>query len=559
MTKEIFAGATAGVYAEVIKQVYDSLDKRIREAVSNADDAHATKVKISVFQADENKIVIYDNGDGMDENDIVEKYVRMGGGDNYSNGDTIGRIGIGALSVFALGSRITINTRKKGSDKILRAELDLKPVLDEGQHSTSLTNLKLGTVKCYRMATPEDEAHFTEINIFDISKSAWSILGDLEKTQELIERLERILPVPYRSDDLIFEKLSSDVSKKINSEKYIIEDVSLHIPHLGFANPDYKIYRKSITSVDDVNIIHTISISPFRLEGGVNSDLAIYGYLSINADKVLPKDWRGINARIKNVTIESNTFFGYEEDQASRDRIGGELFIVNIDENHAITTNRSGFATENPDYVLVAQYMRDWIAAAADIVRRHSAVDSIVKARVRQLEKLRQVFEKNVTVQDGRDDASLFKAFDDAKIVCGKDVLFSLENDLKRELDRKKVEFELEWSGTLEGLLYDIRPQEDNFYSIFVNNRFQEFKFNVAGNLVEYAIGYWGEHNPLLIKKPGRVQLNLDNALVPDKDLMNIEIGLVEALLMLYLNYLRCNNNAEVLYRETTEDLAKMY
>ena len=33
------AKATAGIYAEVMKQIYDSVDKRFREAVSNAYDA----------------------------------------------------------------------------------------------------------------------------------------------------------------------------------------------------------------------------------------------------------------------------------------------------------------------------------------------------------------------------------------------------------------------------------------------------------------------------------------------------------------------------------------
>ena len=41
----LHAKATAGVYAEVINQIYDSLDKRIREAVSNAYDAKATETR----------------------------------------------------------------------------------------------------------------------------------------------------------------------------------------------------------------------------------------------------------------------------------------------------------------------------------------------------------------------------------------------------------------------------------------------------------------------------------------------------------------------------------
>ena len=130
MAKDIHAKATAGVYAEIIKQIYDSLDKRIREAISNAVDAKATQVKVSVFLSSSNKIIIYDNGVGMTESDLINKYVTMGGGDNYENEETLGRIGIGALSVFALGDKVTIHTRKAGDDKVLVAELNFSFFFD---------------------------------------------------------------------------------------------------------------------------------------------------------------------------------------------------------------------------------------------------------------------------------------------------------------------------------------------------------------------------------------------------------------------------------------------
>ena len=85
-TIELYGKATAGVYAEVINQIYDSIDKRIREAVSNAYDAHATEVKFVVQKrrAEPDRIIIYDNGYGMTAEDLRDRYVSMGGGDNYN-------------------------------------------------------------------------------------------------------------------------------------------------------------------------------------------------------------------------------------------------------------------------------------------------------------------------------------------------------------------------------------------------------------------------------------------------------------------------------------------
>lgn len=555
MAKEIHAKATAGVYSEVMKQIYDSLDKRIREAVSNAIDAKATMVKISVFISNNSKFTIYDNGIGMSEDDLVDKYVCMGGGDNYNNEDTIGRIGIGALSIFAVGDTVTITTRKKGSDKVVIAELDLDKLKNETEHSTPLEDIKLGYIKGQRTATKEDEAHFTEIAISDLSRTTLDIFNDANKTKKFIERIERILPVPYRGDDAIFEKIPQQVTDRITSQKFSI-DVLVHIPHLGY--PNYKICRQSISSIDNIRIVHYPPIFPFNIEGGSHSNLTVYGYLYINAEKVLPEGWRGVNARVKNVTIESNTYFGYEDDPASRNRIGGEVFIDNIDENNAIITNRSGFTVENPDYLLISEYIKGRIEEAQDIVRRHSVVDSIVKKLINALKSLRTVFERNASIQEERSDSSTFKELDDATVTIEKDTLFSLENSLKSELDKKHIEFELIWSTTLEAA-YDIEPQEDQFYTIYVHSDLREFLFNVAGKSIEYLITHCGDGNPILIKKPGKVYLNLDSKMIPNKDITKVESGYVETVLALYLNYLRCNKDADVLYAQTMHDLLALY
>jgi hypothetical protein len=555
MMKEIHAKATAGVYSEVMNQIYDSFDKRIREAISNATDAKATKVTISVFLGNETKMIIRDNGYGMTADDIETALVSMGGGDKYNDEDSIGRIGIGALSIFAIGNEVTINTRRKGDKTITIAELKFNELQRAAKHSTPLDQIVLGHIKPERAATDEDEEHFTEIVISDLNNNVVSIFNDERKTKGLIETLERILPVPYRNDDPIFEKLPSQIRNRLTSDKHI-EEITLHIPHLGYTNPDYIIRRKTIESIENVKIINYLPIFPFNLGGGTRSNLNVCGYLFINDGKVLPKRWQGINARVKNVTIESNTYFGYEDDPASRNRIGGELIISNIDENRAITTNRSGFATENIDYTLISKYMQERILNAADIVRKHSAIDSLVKKYVNSIERLMLVFRKNAAIQDEREDNGMFKALDDKSIQLKASSDYSLMKDLKEEFDKLHVEFELIWSGTMEDNYY-ILPQEDRFYSIYVHENLHRFNYNVAGNMVEYFVAYCGEKNPLLIKKPGKVFLNLDNKLVRNKDINQVDVGLVATMLILYLNYLRCQGNATLLYFQTIEDLLK--
>ena len=549
---KIKATATAGVYAEVINQIYDSLDKRIREAVSNAYDAKASEIKIEVYMRGDKKIIISDNGNGMDKNDLISKYINMGGGDNYNNTETIGRIGIGGLSVFALGNKITINTRKKGSNKVLKAELDLGRIKDAEEYSRPLGEVELGSVRGERDATDEDKEGFTEIIITSLSSRALEIFGNQDKTKFMIEKLERILPVKYRVDDHLFEKLAREVKNKVQNERYVI-DVIIHIPHLNYTN--YKILSRSVYSSQERVRGRIYPIYPFIIEGGSNTNLNVYGYLFINSGEQLPKKWQGINARVKNVTIESNTYFGYEGDVPARSRIGGQIYINNLDENHAIQSNRSGFAVENIEYILIAEYMTERIKVAVEIVRGESEIDSLVKKIVNQIVKVRKMFKLISDIQDEKDDAERFQLLDDEENELAETRMYSLEETLRNELRRRNYQCDVVWSGVLGDKNFDIMPEEDGFYTIYLNDELREFVFDVAGDIMNYYIAYCGETFPLLIKKPRALYLNIDNPLIPNSDITKVEIDFVKVATIMYLNYLRHPDNAKLLYGETYADL----
>jgi len=551
--KKIRAEATAGIYAEVLEQIYDSVDKRIREAVSNAFDAGASSIRIAVFMGKEDKIMICDNGVGMDEDEVKGKYVNLGGGDNYNNEETIGRIGIGALSVFGLGDKIKIRTRKKGGDKILTAHLDFTEIKKARKHATLLKDMLLGEISGYSDVREEDLPHFTEITITELSKVARSIFNSPTETKELIDKLERILPVAYRADDPIHEKLNSEIVKKIKQIKYI-SNVELHIPHLEYSN--YKIMRKSIWSAGEANVKQWREVFPVCLEEGSDSRLNVFGYLYINSAKQLPKAWQGISAKVKNVAIEQNTYFGFLEDQQARARIGGEIFIGYLDENHAIQSNRSGFAIENKDYILIATFMRQRIQEAVNLVRRNSTIDSLVKKIVNHLGKLYEVFEFVSLQRDDKDGAPHFKTLKDTKVKEITDTkIFSLEEYLAKELQKEEVDNEFIWSGTLEDTLYYIEPHEDNFFSIHVHSKLKNMHFDVAGNTVEYLICFLGEQVPIAVKKEGRIYINLDSDIIAENNILGLDPSFTKVVLIMYFNYLLSRGDAEVLYRNTLGDL----
>lgn len=547
------AKATAGVYAEVMRQIYDSVDKRLREAVSNAHDAKATKVTIEVHLTGDDQIVITDDGVGMDAEDLRNNYISMGGGGKYDDEDSIGRIGIGALSIFALGSKIRVRTRKEGSGDVITAELDFSQLLTAEEHARPLDEVSLGRIKSIRPADEDDPAHFTEIVIRSLSKASKDLFGDSDRTDALINRLERVLPVALRSDDALLSRLSPEIATLLREDKYRIA-VVFHCPAQNYEH--YPILRRSILSEPNARISRFYPIHPYPLEGGYSTKLQLYGYMYINADKALPKDWQGINARVKNVTIEPNTLFSYERDAAATVRIGGELYVKHIDENNAIQSNRSGFAKENPDYLLVSQYMHGIIAHAVGIVRQNSEIDTIVKKVIGRLEGISRVLERSAAIEETKEGADSFKAVDDESVQLPDFIRpFDLEERLREELSSTGIDFDFLWSGVLADS-YVVEYSEDDYYTIQVHERLREFVYDIGGNSVEYSLVYLGDPLPLIAKKPGVVLINLESRLVRDADVLKLDPAFLLVVLVMYLNYLRCNNDASELYYSSIADLA---
>lgn len=119
--------------------LYSNVPAVLSEVVANAWDADATVVKISI--SDE-KIIIEDNGSGMELEDINNKFLQVGyqkRESGYSktpiyDRSVMGRKGIGKLSLFSIASQIEIHTCKnhvKSGFIIDTVELERK--INEGE------------------------------------------------------------------------------------------------------------------------------------------------------------------------------------------------------------------------------------------------------------------------------------------------------------------------------------------------------------------------------------------------------------------------------------------
>ena len=98
--------------------LYRSFATVIAEAVSNAWDAEATRVDISIHDG---KLEVTDNGKGMDAEDFQNKFLKVGYSrredkSNRSKRNVIGRKGIGKLAMLSISQKVTIVSKKSNSE-----------------------------------------------------------------------------------------------------------------------------------------------------------------------------------------------------------------------------------------------------------------------------------------------------------------------------------------------------------------------------------------------------------------------------------------------------------
>ena len=98
--------------------LYSNVPSVLAEAVSNSWDADATEVDIS-FCKEKNTIVIQDNGEGMNTDDVNNRFLTVGyrrrdkqPGATKKGRSPMGRKGIGKLSLFSIAEQIDVETTK---------------------------------------------------------------------------------------------------------------------------------------------------------------------------------------------------------------------------------------------------------------------------------------------------------------------------------------------------------------------------------------------------------------------------------------------------------------
>jgi hypothetical protein len=82
--------------------------------------------------------------------------------------------------------------------------------------------------------------------------------------------------------------------------------------------------------------------------------------------------WSGLTARVQNVAVEEQTFFGVEADPGFRKYITGEIFALGeVDTDRLININRTSFNRESRDFSVLSRY----VATELEQFKRHQIAD----------------------------------------------------------------------------------------------------------------------------------------------------------------------------------------
>lgn len=342
--------------------LYSSTPAVLTEIIANAYDAEATEVIISIDKQN-NKISIQDNGHGMSEADLQEKFLNVGyARRNFSNFTksekrrVMGRKGIGKLAMFSLANIVNISTLQKDNSAI--------------GISVDVTQLKstINKKEDYKLQsiTPSSKLTSTTGTIIELSDLNKSIISTTESNLKL--RLARRFSVLGSNNELPFEII-------IDGQKVTIADRGFHDNvqfYWSFGGPeaddnlalckniaqDKGTTKKRITSLDSA------------VSGDDN--LIIRGYI---ASVAKPRQLKGQDANINQISIFANGRV-FQEDVlpilSNSDHFNsylvGEIHVDFLDQDDIdrATASREAIKQNDPKFMALLGHLRGQMSKVAD-------------------------------------------------------------------------------------------------------------------------------------------------------------------------------------------------
>jgi hypothetical protein len=383
---KIFVGEKA--LAHLSRGLYRSPASALRELISNAWDANASRARIQTNYPSFYQLTVEDNGDGFTR-DQFTKLMKGGIGNSPKRPEStplrysrplIGRLGIGMLGIAQICGVFTITSKPKNGEGF-RAKVSLYDLLKERLDHDDAELVRASEVdvgsyefeefdpKSYRPGTiiTSDELHPTFIRSFQASlgfekfqepaldwKKCIRTFTSVHSIQELgdywrlLWELSVAAPVTYISSRALPRGLVSAEQKRLTAYNFevVVDGIPLSKPiHLRGNPAGYTTLR-----------IPQQSLTVYGRQ------LSFHGYIAVQeGSQLAPDELRGLLIRVKGVGIGyyDPSMLDYRYNEGPRSRwITGELF-VDAGLEDALNIDRDSFNRFHPEFRALQAFVHE--------------------------------------------------------------------------------------------------------------------------------------------------------------------------------------------------------
>lgn len=323
--------------------LYRSFATVIAEAVSNSWDAEATTVEITI---DKNKLIVEDNGKGMNSDDFQGKFLKVGysrrqDSGNKSKRNVIGRKGIGKLAMLSISEKVTIVSKEKGCELtggvINNSELD-KKIKQDGKYSL------------------ESLAKNEKQKLINKSKKAGTkiIFENIRTNLSSVEIIRKYLATQF---NFIFSLKKGDSFKIVVNGKEItkkdLEELDKNTQFVWFLGEEDKFRKNRYKNIDESKVIID---NIFKFDG---KNIEIKGFIASvkTSGNLLLRGSNGdfkasVNLFCNGRLRQENLFEEIASKRLAEEYLYGEVHVDGFEDEEIdrFTSSREGIIKDDPLY-----------------------------------------------------------------------------------------------------------------------------------------------------------------------------------------------------------------
>lgn len=329
-SEKLFMKFEANTIQHLGVKMYSTMPPALAELIANAYDACATEVHIKLYDKDDKKVVIEDNGSGMSFQQVNDYFLRIGRNRREERQESqcgripTGKKGLGKLALFGIGDKINIETYQKSEG--VSFNLDWNDILNTTGGKDYEPN--------YEILKNINSQQGTTITLTQLKRKTGF------PVQDYADNIAKLFNFP--DDFIIYISLNDEPVVEVNSKT-------------KYENID----TEFTWDIQDVILIN---------EKEYEDEKYIYGSV-ITTEKPLKANLRGVTLFANGRMVNSPEFFGPSESSHFYSYTTGWLNVDFIDnwEEDVISTNRQSIDWDNPK----TAELRDFLASCLAIIERN--------------------------------------------------------------------------------------------------------------------------------------------------------------------------------------------